>query len=147
LRKSIDTGDVVQEIFLGTIRCLENIRPRYPGSFPTYLRRAVLNRINDETRKSARKPELAALGGNETDTAPSPLDQTIGLDLREQYERAMMRLTENDRAAVFLRVELKMGYAEIAGVLNKPSTDAARMAVQRALVRLAEGMHDENGSG
>lgn len=145
VRRAVDTGDLVQEIFLSTIGRLEGLHPRSPGSFTAYLRKALLNRIKDETRKVGRKPELAALGGNEADTAPSPLDRTIGLDLREQYESAMMQLKEDDRAAVFLRVELKMGYAEIAGVLNKPSPDAARMTVQRALVRLAEGMQDEIG--
>jgi DNA-directed RNA polymerase specialized sigma24 family protein len=111
------------------------------------LRRALLNRIKDETRKVARKPELTALGGTEADTAPSPLDQTVGQDLQEQYESAMMQLKEDDRAAVFLRVELKIGYEEIADVLNKPSLDAARMTVQRALVRLAEEMQDGIGQG
>jgi len=145
VRRAVDTGDLVQEIFLGTIRRLEGLHPRYPGSFPAYLRRAILNRINDEMRKVGRKPDLALLSGNEADAAPSPLDRTIGLELREQYENAMTQLKEDDRAAVFLRVELKMGYAEIAGVLDKPSPDAARMTVQRALVRLAEGMQDEIG--
>ena len=143
MRRVVDTGDLVQEVLLGTIRCLDDLHPRYPGSFPAYLRKAILNRINDETRKAARRPGLSALDGNEPDSSPSPLDRAIGHDLQQQYESAMMRLREDDRAAVFLRIELKVDYTEIASVLNKPSTDAARMSVQRALVRLAEEMSDE----
>ena len=142
-RRVVETGDLVQEVLLGTIRNLEDLHPRYPGSFPAYLRRALLNRINDETRKAGRRPPLAALDGNEPDCSPSPLERSIGQDLQQQYETAMMRLKEEERAAVFLRVELKIDYAEIASVLSKPSSDAARMTVQRALVRLAEEISDE----
>ena len=38
------------------------------------------------------------------------------------------------------RVELGLSYAEIADLLEKPSANAARMAVVRALVRLAAEM-------
>jgi hypothetical protein len=38
------------------------------------------------------------------------------------------------------RVELDGTYEELAEVLGKPSADAARMTVSRALVRLAEEM-------
>ena len=80
---------------------------------------------------------------NAPDSSPSPLDCAIGQDLQERYESAMMRLKEEERAAVFLRVELGIAYAEIASVLNKPSSDAARMTVQRALVRLGEELGHE----
>lgn len=143
MRTVIDTGDLVQEVLLGTIRRLEDLRPRHPGSFPAYLRRALLNRIYNETQKAARRPEQPAMDADAADSSPSPLDCAIGKDLRERYENAMMRLTDEERAAVFLRVELKISYAEIASVLGKPSPDAARMAVQRALVRLGEELGHE----
>ena len=54
-----------------------------------------------------------------------------------------MKLKEDERAAVFLRVELELSYKEIAAAMNKSSDDAARMAVGRALIRLAEEMRDE----
>jgi DNA-directed RNA polymerase specialized sigma24 family protein len=39
-----------------------------------------------------------------------------------------------------LRVELGLGFDEIADQLGKPSADAARMAVARAIARLADEM-------
>ena len=39
-----------------------------------------------------------------------------------------------------LRVEFGLDYAEMATQLGKPSSDAARMAVTRAIVRLADKM-------
>jgi DNA-directed RNA polymerase specialized sigma24 family protein len=44
---------------------------------------------------------------------------------------------------VISRVEFDLSYAELADVLGKRSPDAARMAVVRALVRLAEEMNRE----
>jgi RNA polymerase sigma-70 factor (ECF subfamily) len=38
------------------------------------------------------------------------------------------------------RVEFGLSYAEVAETLGKPSADAARMAVVRALVKLAKEM-------
>jgi len=143
MRTIIDTGDLVQEVLLGVIRHLEDLRPRHPGSFPAYLRRALLNRIYNETQKAARRPEQVAMDDDAPDSSPSPLDCVIGQDLQERYESAMRRLNEEQRAAVFLRVELKISYAEIASVLGKPSPDAARMAVQRSLVRLGEELGHE----
>ena len=43
------------------------------------------------------------------------------------------------------RVEFGLSFAEVAEVLGKPSPDAARMAVVRALVRLAEEMERDAG--
>jgi len=56
------------------------------------------------------------------------------------YERAFACLEEQEREAIVARLELGLTYGEIAQSLGKPSPDAARMAVGRALVRLAREM-------
>jgi RNA polymerase sigma-70 factor (ECF subfamily) len=56
-------------------------------------------------------------------------------------ETALAKLSDDARAAVVARVELGLSYAEIATVLDKPSADAARMVVARALIRLAQEMN------
>ena len=48
-----------------------------------------------------------------------------------------------EREAIVSRVEFDLSYAELADVLGKPSPDAARMTVVRALVRLAQEMNRE----
>jgi RNA polymerase sigma-70 factor (ECF subfamily) len=70
----------------------------------------------------------------------SPLDAVIGQQTLERYEAALARLPEETRSAVVARVELQLSYAEIAELLDKPSSDAARMVVSRALLKLAEEM-------
>ena len=55
-------------------------------------------------------------------------------------EAALSRLSTEEQEAIIGRVEMEYTYDELAKNLGKPSGDAARMAVTRALVRLAEEM-------
>jgi RNA polymerase sigma-70 factor (ECF subfamily) len=52
-------------------------------------------------------------------------------------------LQEDEREAVVARIELGLSYAEVARAVGKPSSDAARMMISRALVRLAREMGHE----
>ena len=52
-------------------------------------------------------------------------------------------LRPEEREVIIARVELQQSYAQIAAAHGKASADAARMAVTRALVRLAEEMDVE----
>jgi len=57
-----------------------------------------------------------------------------------RYEAALNRLREPDRELIVGRVELGLEYAELATLMNKPSLTATRVAVSRALIRLAAEM-------
>jgi DNA-directed RNA polymerase specialized sigma24 family protein len=104
----------------------------------------VVNRIRDEVRRATRHPGAQSLHEDgHVDAAASPLEEAIGGQAVARYERAMEKLSEDERQAIVLRVELQLPYAQIADEMRKPSPDAARMAVARALVRLAEEMGHE----
>ena len=62
------------------------------------------------------------------------------MEMFERYEAALSRLSTEEQEAIIGRVEMENTYDELAKNLGKPSGDAARMAVTRALVRLAEEM-------
>jgi DNA-directed RNA polymerase specialized sigma24 family protein len=68
------------------------------------------------------------------------MNTTVGVQMLGRYDTALQRLREADRELVVARVELGLDYEEIAGLLDKPSIPAARVAVSRALVRLAAEM-------
>ena len=53
---------------------------------------------------------------------------------------ALTRLRTEEREAIVARVEMGLSYQEIAEALGKPTPEAARMAVSRALMRLAREM-------
>ena len=145
LRGSVDTGDLVQDSLIRTIDNPHSFRPRHAGAFPAYLRKVVVNRIKEEVRNAATRPRVTSLDGTEATLSPSPLEASIGCELVEDYEAALSRLKENDRAVLFLKIEMDMNYAEIADALDKPSADAVRKAVKRAVVRLAGEMDRDDG--
>ena len=138
-----DTDDLVQDTLVRSLSNLSHFRPQGEGALQAYLRRAIVNRIRDEIRRRGRQPELAALESGVADSGQSPLEAAIGGQLLERYDRALERLPNEDREAVIARIELGCSYLEIADALQKPSADAARMAVSRALVRLAEELRRE----
>jgi DNA-directed RNA polymerase specialized sigma24 family protein len=53
-------------------------------------------------------------------------------------------LRPEDREAIIARVELDYSNQEIAALLGKPTANAARMTVERALVKLAQEMRKQS---
>jgi RNA polymerase sigma factor (sigma-70 family) len=139
-RERLDTEDLVQETLLESVGRIQSFEVRATGTFHGYLRQALLNRVRDEVRRANRRPLAGELPETNIDPGPSPLDMAIGVEARERYERALGRLGEDDREAIVARVEMACSYEDVADALGKPSAEAARKAVGRALVRLAREM-------
>jgi RNA polymerase sigma factor (sigma-70 family) len=140
-----DTEDLVQETLAQTLRHINDFEPRHDGALQAYMRQALINRVRDEVRRVTRYPTAAGIddGQEFADRAASPLDEAIGSEAVARYEEALQRLRDEEREMVIARVELQQSYAQIAAAFGKASPDAARMAVTRALVRLAEEMDVE----
>lgn len=142
-RDLTDTDDLVQHTLLHTFRTIQDFEPRHVGALQAYLRQAVLNRIRDEVRRKGRRPDSTDLDDVQVAGGESPLEEAIGREAVERYERALARLRPEERAAIVAKVELGLSYGELAEALGKPTPDAARKAAQRALLRLAEEMKCE----
>ena len=140
-----DTEDLVQDTLAQTLRHVDDFEPRHEGALRAYLRQAVLNRIRDEVRRVSRVSIAPDLGEATEliDPAASPLDDAIGRESVAKYEAALQRLRAEDRELIIARLEMQQSYAEIAATCGKRTPDAARMAVARALVKLAEEMDVE----
>ena len=139
-RDLMDTDDLVQETVVRAVNRMGAFVPRHDGALQAYLRQAVMNRIRDEVRRSARQPGSADLADDIPDLNASPLEEVIGHEAVERYEAALARLKPEEREAIVVRIEMEGTYEQVAAALGKPSPDAARMAVSRALLRLAEEM-------
>lgn len=143
-RQLTDTDDLVQDALVQTFKRIDEFEPRRVGALQAYLRQAVLNRVRDEVRRKGRQPVTEAdLELFELENAASPLEEAIGREGVERYERALARLKPSERDIIIAKVELGYSYAELAEAFDKPSTDAARKAAQRAIVRLADEMRRE----
>lgn len=139
-RGLLDTVDIVDEAMVRALDHLQAFEARGDGALLAYLRQAVLNRIRDEGRKVARRPAQVVLHEGQIDREASPLEQLIGSQTLERYEAALERLRPSYREAVIGWVELGYSVDELQQILEKPSPDAARMTLRRALVQLAEEM-------
>jgi RNA polymerase sigma factor (sigma-70 family) len=139
-RSAMDTGDVVQEVLISVIRRLRMFEPRDEGTFQGYLRQALTNRFRDEARKINSHPVASPLDSAWPSFGPSPLEIAIGREGVERYEAALERLRPDDQRAIIARCEWGMDHDEVAQALGKPSANAARVAIHRALVRLAKEM-------
>jgi len=135
-----DTQDLVQDAVLRTLPRLSSFEARHPGALQAFLRQAVANRIVDEVRKVNRRPGVGELPDNEPAPGPSPLEEAIGRERFERYETALQTLRAADREAIIARIELQQSYEEVATALGKPTADAARVAVTRAVARLVQAM-------
>ena len=142
-RSFADTQDLVQDAVMRALPKLESFESRHPGALQSYLREAVQNRIYDEVRKVSHRPGVDEMPEEVADLAPSPLEQAIGKQGFDRYEKALKTLKPADRDAIVARIELQQSYEEVAIALGKPNANAARMAVTRALARLIEAMQHE----
>ena len=145
-RGMIDTADLVQETLVSAYQVVQRGDAQDDGAIHAYLRTALKNRLIDELRRVNRRPQLDEMDRSVAGDIASPLEQAIGAEALERYESALAKLKKADRDAVLARIELGLPYSEIATLLDRPSADAARMSVSRALVTLAGAMADD-GSG
>jgi len=137
-RNVIDTGDVVLEVLYKAIRQLKTFEQRHDGSFQTYLRTAVLNRIRDLAR--VHRPTAVTLDGEQPSAEPSPLELAITSEGIARYEAALARLRPDDRELIVARFEWGLDHKELADLLGRPSAAASRVATHRAVALLVKEM-------
>jgi len=134
----VDTVDLVQEALVNLFRHLGRIEPKRRRALRAYLQESIRNRIRDEIRRAGQ----VETSGGPTPTLPdpgtSPLGRAIALENTTRYREALRRLDPGDHELIVARVEMGLSYEQLALATERPSPDAARVAVRRALLRLAE---------
>ena len=137
-RGMLETADVVQSVASKAVRRLAEIDVEHSAALGYYLRQAIANEIASEWRKAVRLPFETSAGESLPADRTSPLERLIGAERMERYEAALQRLPPAERETIVGRFELAYGYDDLARYLGKPSAGAARVAVHRAVKRLAE---------
>lgn len=145
-RDLMDTEDVVQQALTRALSNLKAFEPEHQGAFQAYLRTSVLNLIRDQVRRRNRRPRVLESAGQVIAAEPSPLQLALSQEKLERYDRAIDRLRPGEREALVSRLELGMSYQEIARETGGTS-DAVRMAVKRAVVKLARFMAEDERAG
>ena len=135
-----DTADLVQDAVISALRHLDHFEARREGALQAYFRQAILHRIIDLVRQQQRRPRTVEVPATLPADDTSPLERVIGVENLERFDAALQRLRPEDREAIVCRLELQYEYDELAVALGKPTANAARVAVARALRRLAQEM-------
>ena len=141
-RSMVSTVDLVQEALMSTFKVIEKGSSSDDIAIHAYVRTSLKNRMIDELRKVQRRPALQEMDQTYDSETASPLEEVVGGQALQRYEKALAALDESSRDAVIARVELGLSFKDIARVTDKKSADAARMQVSRALVKLARAMGD-----
>lgn len=143
-RGVLDTQDATQEVCIKVFRSLGRFDHRGIGSFWAYLRQAAMNWVRDLAKTPGKLRQASSLP-EETRSQPagsarSPLAEALTAENLAAFEAAVLTLDEKPRNALLMRIELDLDYRVIAEDCGYPSPDAARMAVTRALERVATEM-------
>lgn len=139
-REHMDTEDIVQETLHHSIRQLDSFSATHDRAFWAYTCQALRNRLHDVVRRANRRPAARELSEDQAGEDPSPLELAVGSDTLKRYEGALQRLRQADRELIVAKVELGFEYSELTALLGKASVGATRVAVSRALLRLAAEM-------
>ncbi len=136
-----DARDVCQETFLRAFRALAGFRGQ--AKFSSWLYRIALNQCRDWARRQRRMPieqtpegvDLASLAA-ERESSESIEDLVARHDLTRAVERAMTRLSEEQRTAIILKEYHGLTFQEIADLVGCPlSTVKTRLYQGLTLLR------------
>ena len=127
----------MQDAFINLFRRRGQIEPRRRGALRAYLQESIRNRIRDEVRRAGMVETTQTANPGWRDRGTSPLEHAITREKAARYREALARLDTADQELIVGRIELGYSYEQLALATGKSSPDAARVAVRRALLRIA----------
>ncbi|MBE6985701.1 MAG: sigma-70 family RNA polymerase sigma factor [Ruminococcaceae bacterium] len=137
-----DAADLTQEAFLKVWKNLESFQ--FDSAFSTWLYRLASNCCLDFLRSQKRRPTVSLTVENEEDeqvmdipdAQPTPEEQAVKQEEKEQLHLAMQMLDEEQRQILTLRVVNDLSYTEIADILRvKEGTVKSRLSRARENLR------------
>ena len=139
-RGAADTADVVQQAVANVLHRIDRFEPRHRNALKAYLRQAVRNQIRDEIRKARTRGTAEPIDDVDVEGGESPFALALEDQQFRRYAAGLAALDPSDRELIVARIQLGYSYEQIAILSDRPSPDSARMAVKRAILRLAEAL-------
>lgn len=139
-RDLAETDDLVQVTLTRALSRLDGFESRGEGAFLAYLRKILLNLVRDEIGRARIRPARTQIDESFADPGVPLLERTIRRETLDRYEAALATLPPEQQEAVLMRLEFGYTHEQIARALGKPSANAARMTVARALLAIARSM-------
>ncbi len=132
--------DIAQEVFLRVYRAASEFEPR--GKVLTWIFKIAYNLSLNEVMRRSRFCPISDIDDREVELAAP--DNTGRKELEEEVMDAVRRLPQNQRAALLLRVNEGLSYAEIGNILSTSISSVesllfrARQNLRKALIRHSE---------
>lgn len=144
-RSGLTTSDLAQDVLHHTFARLNWFESKHMSALRGYLRRAVENRVQDELRRAGRRLDKRRFiephdpSGHSEDASPQHR-QLLNKEMWKRYRDGLKGLKDRDRRLIVGRAELGYSYRQLAAIERMPSSDAARKALSRAVIRLSKVM-------
>jgi len=142
LRGPRETDDLVQDVLGEFLAKPDQVKLRDDGAILGYLRSAVWSRIYHLIKSDEGKTEHIPLDADAATALSSagatPTQELINLEAVEKYEAALATLSERERTAVILRIDLKLGIGEIAEAMEFSSWASAQRFAHRSVLKVAK---------
>jgi RNA polymerase sigma-70 factor, ECF subfamily len=135
-----DVDDIVMRVIEQVDPKLLDFDYRREGALMDYLRTVTRHLIISLSR--VHEPEREELSPMLQADEMSPAERAVATDQREAFEKALEVLNDRQREAVVMRLEYGFQYDEIAAAVELPTGNAARMMVERAMLKMIEHMRD-----
>jgi hypothetical protein len=112
------------------------------GRLVPFIERVTRGRVplSEAARRSALRAYLRQV--IRARIGEGPLEDAIAGESAQRYREALGHLHPDEQELVVGRIELAYSYEQLALTSGRPTPDAARIAVKRALLRLAERIAD-----
>lgn len=137
------TGDVVQEVFLGVLKDIEDFRGHTEVAFVHYLATLTKNRLVDAIRffEASRRDRRRVGHGEDVlgaleEGGGGPEELAIATEQIARFHRALSSFSERDRALLRARIEDAAAFEDISQALGYASADSARKAFHVAQAKL-----------
>lgn len=136
-RLDVETSaDLTQEAFLKAYRSLESFQPQR-SSFKTWLYTIAFNLIRDNARRHRVRSRGADELQSQEEVRPPARSVETDVAVRDQLERLLGVLEDEDRSLLVLRFLQEVPYNEISEVTGMPAA-TIRSKVHRALKKIQE---------
>ena len=138
-RARYETDDLVQVSLFRGWKHLRRFDGQPSVNFLKWLAAVFKNLVTDETRRAARQGRIESLPDNLCDPEASVETRLWSKQRKKLLKAAMRELAPNEAALIHYRLDAH-SFAEMATHFDKPSSDAARVAHNRALRKLKDEM-------
>ena len=131
-----DTGDLVQDTFLGCVKAQDRFEGR--SSFRTFLFAIARHHLYKELRRRSRRPEIDFRVTSLHDLGPTPTTALREREALHQLAQALEHLPLEQQLTVHLYYLEDLSAPDVGVALGGLSIPAVRSRLRRALLRLRE---------